>query len=306
MSNRREEFRNNHAFREYLKWGGKAATALESLDQLMTNIISQISNRPKSDANTSGPLREDKTEKWLEQELIRFLERRAPAIDPENELAVVAMAVRGYQYLKTDPDAQDFIKCMARITENEDKKRTPENVTRVMYRLIGRYSRDTNQNLYPHRELRLVKRTSDLRELAVIVEEEVGLNQLEFHDDVDATFTETVRFCRSKLPYGRPEQVFALAKRLYFSADRTLFDEVDLMEDASKILLVPDVSSTGAKQNPLNKSKLSGGKPKDPLKRVKEIVKTKNRSRKERLTPVMNGIDPMMRLQSSVVQTVAA
>jgi len=271
-----EEFDTNVSLRGYFRIGAETGKTLVSLNETMTQYLLSKAVQTKDD-----PVGE-----WLAKELDRILNRKSPTIDSDNELSVFATAFRGYRWLiqkrKDDIGVQTFIFTLKKILFNCDNLAI-ETVERIMYKVIGQFFAADVNKPGPEKSRKNAQRKVEEVHFKAVVESEMA-NVEPVREEFDKTFARIVRYARSQLPFGRPEQIFTLAKQMYYSEDRLAF-----AERANKIILVPYVNSTGAKQNLVRRVKSDGGKWKDPLKGVKKRNRLKRKDKRARFAPIVRG-----------------
>ena len=271
----KDEVDTNMVLRQYLRIGTEAGKSLVALDEKMTAYI-------LSKAVQTG---EDPVGLWFARELDRILLKKGPAVDPDNELSVFAMAFRGYRWLiieKMDElKVRKFLRTMAMLLANRNDVPN-ETVTRFMYKIVGQYFVEDVAKPETERKKMEASRKLESVHFKAVVEAEVAYVPPQAREEVDMTFTKIVRYARSRLPFGTPEMIFTLAKQMYYSDQRNLYAEQAL---ATEIMLVPYVNSTGAKQIPPRKSSLKGRKAEDLLRKVKKTKGTKRKDSKARFGP---------------------
>lgn len=268
----KDEVDVNNLLCQYIKAGQNAGKALVYLDQQMTGFL------------LSGAVetKDDPVGNWLARELDRILLKKGPAIEPDHELSVFAMAYRGYRWLvnvrKNEPGVRKFLNVMWNLQRNPNRMNT-ETVDRLMYKVIGQSNREECFTSRPLGPKRMATRTADIANFRAIVEAAVEYVDSDTRKEVESVFAKIVRFARCKLPYGTPEQIFTLAKRMYYSEDINLFVEQQPVARGSEVLLIPYVTPAGAKQNPVHHSKAKGGKPLDMLRKVKKTTGIKRKDK---------------------------
>lgn len=281
-----EEFDTNISLREYFRIGMETGKTLASLDETMTQYLISKAVQTKDD-----PVGE-----WLAKELDRILNQKGPTIDPDNELSVFAMAFRGYRWLiqkrKDDIGVQKLIFTLRKVLFNCNNLGV-ETVEGYLYKVIGQFFAADVNKPSPEKSRKDAHRKVERVHFKAVVEVEMA-NVEPVREEMDKTFARILRYARSQLPFGRPEQIFTFAKQMYYSEDRMAF-----AERATEIVLVPYVNSTGAKQNPLRRTKSDGGKLKDPLKRVKKTNGLKRKDEKARFAPIVR-VDEMEDLEKEI------
>ena len=271
----KDEVDTNMVLRQYVRIGTEAGKSLVALDEKMTAYI-------LSKAVQTG---EDPVGLWFARELDRILMKKGPAIDPDNELSVFAMAFRGYRWLMiekmSEPKVRKFVGTMGMLLANQNDV-PKETLARFMYKIVGQYFIGDVAKPETERKKMEARRELESIHFKAVVEAEAAYVPPQVREEVDTTFTKIVRYARSRLPFGTPQMIFTLAKQMYYSDQRSLYAEQAL---ATEVMLVPYVNSTGAKQSPAKKSKSKGRKAEDLLRKVKKTRDTKRKDSKVRSFP---------------------
>jgi hypothetical protein len=271
----KDEVDTNLVLRQYVRIGTEAGKSLVALDEKMTAYI--LSKAVQTGENPVGL--------WFARELDRILMKKGPAVDPDNELSVFAMAFRGYRWLIIEkinaPKVRKFLGTMGMLLANQNEV-PKETLARFMYKIVGQYF--VEDVAKPETEMKKIEARRKLESIhfKAVVEAEVAYVPPQVREEVDTTFTKIVRYARSRLPFGTPEMIFILAKQMYYSDQRSLYAKQAL---ATEIILVPYVNATGAKQSPVRKSKPKGRKEEDLLRKVKRTTETKRKDGKVRFIP---------------------
>lgn len=262
----------NVVLRDYVKTGTEAGKSLVALDGMLTGYI-------HAKAASTG---NDALGRWFAKEFERALFKKSSSIDPENELAVFAMAFKGYSWMmiekKGEVSVQKFVRTLRGLLAN-DNCLSMEVVERSMYQVIGNYfvravakSDEERKKLETNRKLEMIN-------FKVIIESEVSRTRDPVREQGSSKFANIVRLARRKLPFAKPHKIFALAEKMYYSPYRDFYVQQAL---STKRMLVQRVNSGGAKQNPVRHGKLKGGKPVDLLRRVQKTGGTKRKDDKVR------------------------
>ena len=270
----KEEIDINVHLRQYIQMGTETGNSFVHLDEKMTGYLLSKAVQTK----------DDPVGNWLAKELDRILLKKGPAIDSENELSVFATAFRGYRWMiqkrRDEAEVQKFLLMLRRVLFNCNKL-AMETVERFMYKVIGDFFLADVIKPDPEKGRKDAHRKLESIHFKAVVDAEASFVE-PVREEVDTTFAKIVQYTRSQLPFARPDQIFSLAKEMYYSEDRMAY-----AERATDIMLVPYVNSTGAKQNPVRRSKSSGRKETDLLRKVKKTTSTKRPDKKARLTPIV-------------------
>ena len=271
----KDEVDTNTVLRQYVRIGTEAGKSLVALDENMTAYI-------LSKAVQTG---EDPVGRWFARELDRILMRKGPAIDPDNELSVFAMAFRGYRWLiiekMDEPKVKKFLRTVGMLLLNQNDL-PGDTVERIIYRVVGQYFVEDVNKPETERKGMETRRKLESIHFKAVVETEVAYVPPQVRDEVDTTFAKIVRYARSRLPFGTPEMIFTLAKQMYYSDQRSLYAE---QARATEIMLVPYVNSTGSKQSPARNSKAKGQKAEALLRKVKKSKDAKRKDSRVRFVP---------------------
>jgi len=252
-------------FHDYLKAGQEAGHALQYLDNQMTGYIVRKSREIEN--NPIG--------RWLAKELDKIVHGKQAAVAPDHEFAVFALAFNGFRELLTNRQGEQGVekfRAFMKMTHVDPRGLSPDQVSQLRYRIIGRFYRDELMRCDPPSAEKTAKWKSALNDYRITVERLVGIVEEDSSTEIDGPFAEAVRFVRFKMPYVTPYTVLEIANWLCESKEDCIW-----FYESQRFAKMRREKAIGS---PLTPSSARGKKEyqKDVLHKVKKTTMTKHKS----------------------------
>ena len=284
----------------YVQAGLKVAAALFDLHEKMSSTLLNEA--------TSAERKNDLIGSWLAKEMYRFASREGEPVDIVNEPALLMFAFWGYNDLRNDrerqrrPNVKKFLSWLEDQVILVHNSRTNPSTTHakprdtartkalelMMYIGIGRFGRTNYRDRLPTTEQQK-KDSANIDRFDQLVEHTLARVG---NKDLPNYFTGLVKRARETLPFARPEQILELAKEVYYTGNVALFDQAGKPKTSTPVKLIPRNTPIGERQNPNQRTRASGGKSKDVLRKVKERMVNKRYDKMVRLaSPPLSWVD---------------